>query len=603
MSNRDDVLAELQAEFPPVVAGPFAHLTDEEVDALVAEDRAAGRLFGRSTEAPAAQVLESASGKDASDRLAAGHELDEHGPQELKQGQLSSVPLGRRMAAEMLRARYIFVPRIGWHRWDGCRWKEATADAVIAEAATWAERFIVGLITSGAPDELVRKSLRYREIGAVGQLVAGAKTAGSMVLVDADRLDAHEDLLNCANGVLDLTTGVLGPHDPDLLLTKVTSVGYIPGATHPDWTTALEAFADDEVRAWSQQYLGTGCVGRMPAEDVATLWHGGGSNGKSSILGGAEASLGDYAMPLSKTLLGGKRDEHPTQMMDLRGLRLGFMEETAEGHRLDTVKLKEIVGTEMIKGRRMGENYTHFPATHTLVITSNYRPAVTDTDHGTWRRLRLVPFPHTYGGDGGLPVDRGLRGRLKTGKAQREAALAWLVEGAMAWYRAGRELPPDPEVVVNATREWRVSCDLIFAFVDDHLVAEQGAEIEVELLRTQFNEWLPRPHQPWGRQTFAERFTDHPALREMGAVRGKDRHTRRAVIIGARLLLPGEQRLPESGVECGESGQPEGPEGPVSKVSKGIALAGPTGESFRPFTYVADEPLCDPDGHRMRGAA
>ena len=34
--------------------------------------------------------------------------------------------------------------------------------------------------------------------------------------------------------------------------------------------------------------------------------------------------------------------------------------------------------------------------THTMFVTTNYLPRVDESDHGTWRRLVLVDFPHRY---------------------------------------------------------------------------------------------------------------------------------------------------------------------------------------------------------------
>ncbi|MDQ1631936.1 MAG: putative primase/helicase, partial [Frankiaceae bacterium] len=98
------------------------------------------------------------------------------------------------------------------------------------------------------------------------------------------------------------------------------------------------------------------------------------------------------------------------------------VEETGDGHRLDTVKLKRYLGTEAITGRRMRQDPISFRPTHTLVITTNNRPVVVEDDHGTWRRLRMIPFPKTFGAEG-QTVDRGLRSRLIEGPQQREAVL------------------------------------------------------------------------------------------------------------------------------------------------------------------------------------
>jgi len=72
------------------------------------------------------------------------------------------------------------------------------------------------------------------------------------------------------------------------------------------------------------------------------------------------------------------------------GARLVFMEETSDGHRLDTTKLKKLQGTEVITARRMRQDPVSFTPSHTLVVTTNHRPAVTDSDYGTWRTQVLV---------------------------------------------------------------------------------------------------------------------------------------------------------------------------------------------------------------------
>ncbi len=195
-----------------------------------------------------------------------------------------------------------------------------------------------------------------------------------------------------------------------------------------------------------------------------------------------------------------------------------FVEETGEGHRLDTVKLKKYVGTERITARRMRHDPVSFRPSHTMVVTTNYRPVVTDTDQGTCRRLRMVPFPRTYGRDG-LPVDRDLRSRLMDRQRQQEAVLAWLVEGRapLAGRRAG-----------VARRVRRHQAGHAGRARDDglHLCLRPGAprgrpgsQVEVERLREEFNDWLPAPHKPWGRQTFGQRFAQHEAMRALGAVR------------------------------------------------------------------------------------
>ncbi len=120
------------------------------------------------------------------------------------------------------------------------------------------------------------------------------------MLAEVEDFDQDPELLNVANGVVDLRTGELLDHDPDLLMRHRTDVAYRPGATHPDWDTALQALPDTETTMWVQQYLASGITGYTPREDVVTFWHGGGSNGKSTLLGAVQAAVGQgYSKPCS----------------------------------------------------------------------------------------------------------------------------------------------------------------------------------------------------------------------------------------------------------------------------------------------------------------
>ncbi len=438
-----------------------------------------------------------------------------YGNQNLEEGSLKSAALGRRMARDWA-GHYIFVPALGWHKWDGSRWNLHGQDEIVAETATWAEDFIIDLIKQRAPRAVIDAALRYREVGNVKSLVEGAKTALAL-LVNADRLDQHPTLLNCPNGVVDLTTGDLHAGDPDLLMTKTTGVDYEPGFTHPDWDTALAAL-DDEPRAFLQRRLGQALYGEPPPDDQLLLCDGGGQNGKTSVLGTVRLAVGEYGVMVSERILLGNVDQHPTEFMDFRGARFAYMEETPEARRLDVTRLKRIVGTPTIKARRMHKDPVEFPVTHTLFISTNYRPVVDEVDHGTWRRLLRVSFPYTFHKTPANvlgPRDRlgqdGLRQRLgKPGSDGQKAALAWMVQGAVEHHAAGGLFPTPPSAVLEATREWRREADLVMAYFEERLIPDPKSCVLATDLLDDFNAWLSsHHHRPWSSQTLATRFGGH----------------------------------------------------------------------------------------------
>jgi hypothetical protein len=84
----------------------------------------------------------------------------------------------------------------------------------------------------------------------------------------------------------------LQPSDPDLFMTKTTSVAYEAGFTDRDWTMAMEA-VDLEVADFPQDRFGQALFGKQPPSDEALLLHGLGANGKSTVVGTMYGAFGD----------------------------------------------------------------------------------------------------------------------------------------------------------------------------------------------------------------------------------------------------------------------------------------------------------------------
>lgn len=421
------------------------------------------------------------------------------------------------LMAELFLDRWVHCHGLGWLAWDGRRWQERPDKAALEAARTWTKgrwwtaacAFRDGTGLKSTVDVWADR-LDLRALSACVKLLAG------MVSVDPDRLDAEPDLLNVRNGVVDLRHGTLRPHDPGLYLTKLAPVEFDPTAVHEDWTAALRA-VPAEVESWLQVRYGQGVTGHMTSDDRVLIQQGGGSNGKSTVLSAVAGALGDYYLLASdKILIGAQNGAHTTDLADLRGSRFVAVEETPEAGRLDVVRLKKLAGTERITARKMYRDNVSFPASHTLFVNTNYPPVVGETDEGTWRRLLLVNFPYTFtsapAGEEERHGDPGLRDRLLTGATgQREAVLAWLVEGAGRWYEQSRVFPGIPDVVARDTGEWRGRTDHVAAFWGDHLEADPNAYVYAGDLIWLFNQYM-RQHgnAPLAESTFMRRFVTHP---------------------------------------------------------------------------------------------
>ncbi|WP_418059953.1 phage/plasmid primase, P4 family [Pimelobacter simplex] len=411
------------------------------------------------------------------------------------------------VAQSLLRGRYCWSAGFGWRRWDGRRWRSSTEESVC-------EVVRLGLIEQQAQE--ARAGATAERIGALAKLLSAARIravtalARGILEVDADRFDRQPDLLNVGNGVIDLATGDLRPHDPELLLTKVSTIDYRPDAQHADWHTALQALPDDVVR-WLQVRIGQAATGHMTPDDLLPVLQGGGSNGKTTVMAAIRRALGDHAVVVPERVLLSNPSDHPTELMTLHGARLALIEETPEARHLNVKRLKDIVGTPTMTARLIRKDNVTWEATHSLLLTSNYCPRVDESDHGTWRRLALVRFRRTFSGADGDP---GLRDRLRDGRqGQLEAVLAWVVAGARTWYAADRIMPPLPALVEADTREWRSEADHVLAYLDEQLTFDPSACVLASELLADFNMWVARRGgRPWADQTFAARFGGHAEI-------------------------------------------------------------------------------------------
>jgi P4 family phage/plasmid primase-like protien len=274
--------------------------------------------------------------------------------------------------------------------------------------------------------------------------------------------------------------------------------------------------------------VGQGITGHPPEDGIMPVLQGPGSNGKTLLsTDGLLPALGDYSSAASHKLITSQKagsSEHSTEMADLQGKRLLIGEELSEGRSIDVTALKRIMDVSQIRARFVHKDNISFTASHSLFCTTNYRPVINETDHGTWRRLALLVFRYTFrkpeeelARDTDRHGDPELKTRIRRGwDGQHDAVVTWAVQGAMRWYGRGMTALPPTERITEDTRAWRASADHVMSFWDEFLVKDAGDGashppcISASHLHAVFNAWLMKNgHSAWTKQTFAARFGEH----------------------------------------------------------------------------------------------
>lgn len=226
-----------------------------------------------------------------------------------------------------------------WLVWDGRRWAvdddravqrlaKATADNIWGEALKWNDS----------------NTLKHAAATASSRgITAMLALAESELPVSVDDLDSQPHLVNCASGTIDLRTGEMRPHRREDNLTKLSPVEFLKYAPAHAWERFLgDVFSGDtELIRFVQRWFGYCCTASV-REHVLAVFHGDGSNGKSTLLEAVTSTLGpDYAAAAARDLLLEKRgDSHPTEVADLFGRRLVVSQETDGGRVLAESQVK-----------------------------------------------------------------------------------------------------------------------------------------------------------------------------------------------------------------------------------------------------------------------
>jgi putative DNA primase/helicase len=293
--------------------------------------------------------------------------------------------------------------------------------------------------------------------------------ARSELAVEPEQFDRDPWLFNLQNGTLELKTGRLREHRREDFITKLCPVTINPTATCPLWDCFLDKVlgGNEGLKCYLQRLVGYSLTG-VTSEHVLPFLYGSGANGKSTFIETVINLMGpDYAMKAAKDLLLTKRGEsHPTELADLHGKRFVACIETEDGRRLAEALAKELTGGDRVRARRMRQDFWEYVPTHHIWIASNHKPAVTGTDHGLWRRIKLIPF------DVCIPRKE-QHGLLKEDlKEELPGILNWALAGCMEWQSHGLG---EPKAVRAATIGYYAEQDVVGRFISDY--CEQGADL------------------------------------------------------------------------------------------------------------------------------
>jgi putative DNA primase/helicase len=434
---------------------------------------------------------------------------------------LAFFPLTDLGNAERFRERYkdrlLWCPAIGWLSWDGRRWSREGAEELVKIAEHDTVRSIQeeakALRETGCKDDkdapwgakdFVFKTDRDgnrtlysdkvaawgRSSEAVNKLGALSKRGAPYFAVTIDRLDADKMKINVRNGTLviakraDADYVEFRPHDPADMITKLAPVDFDPAAERPVFDAfLLRVQPQAEMRAFLQAWLGVSLTGVI--EQLLAFLYGKGSNGKSVLMDAVSYVAGDYGetVPIETFLDHGKArgaGQATPDLAILPGVRMLRTSEPEKGAKLAEALVKLVTGGEPIQARHLNRDFFKFYPQFKLTMSGNYRPTISGTDEGIWRRVRLVPF--------GVTIPKEERDIHLGDKLRAEASgiLNWLLDGLRVWLDKGLQEPAD---VLEATAEYRSASDPLGRFLQACVADSIGDRVQSSVLHQVYEAW------------------------------------------------------------------------------------------------------------------
>ena len=317
-----------------------------------------------------------------------------------------------------------------------------------------------------------------------------------------EKLDANPHLLCFKNGVVDFKEKLFRRAYPEDYLTKCTNLDYRPIDPLADKDTIAaiqlfmhQLFPKSEIHDYMWEHLASTLIGVLPNQ-TWNMYIGEGQNGKSMLIEFMEHVLGDYKGTVASNLITDRRTKIGgacPEIIGLKGLRYAVMQETQKGDRVNEGVMKQLTsGMDTIEGRGlyMANVETFYPQ-FKMVLCSNYLMDIKSNDHGTWRRIRVVPFLSRFTetpveNDPDNPyqfkIDLTLREKCK-GWAQVFASM--LVD--IAYQTQG--FVKDCDAVLAASNEYRQSQDYIAEFIGDRVCLDPHGTISKTDLSFEFKSW------------------------------------------------------------------------------------------------------------------
>lgn len=196
------------------------------------------------------------------------------------------------------------------------------------------------------------------------------------------------ELLNLTNGLFDLSTGTLRPHEPTHLSLVQLPVAFDPAATCPQWDRFIARVLPEDCQTLPFELAASAMRGAV-SDQKAVLLVGQGSNGKSTLLAALVSFLGREnvsSLPLQRL------EVDKFSVVRLLGKLANICADLPSEHLASTSTFKALTGGDRLTAERKFQGSFEFTPFARLLFSTNHYPQSKDASHAFFRRWLVIPF-------------------------------------------------------------------------------------------------------------------------------------------------------------------------------------------------------------------
>lgn len=407
--------------------------------------------------------------------------------------------------AKLFRNKYRASEGIGWLTWNGRTWKTDVSGRIKTAIMEYTQVMLQVSKDLEDGQELHKWVKRLRSTGkflALSKMVA--ETADTKI--DAEELDLPERQrwITTDNGVLDLDSKTLMPHDPDHLLTRQVNAGYDPNAQAPRFRRFMEeVLPDPEVRDYVQRAVGYTLLGRADERAMFFL-HGPSGTGKTQFINTMLGIFGDFGSTAeSNTFRRKEASNGPSANLHaLKSRRFVSLTELDSEERFDESLLKKVTGRDAVTTRELYQRQETWVPEFAAWVATNHLPRFSSDDDAIWRRVKPIAFTRVFVDDD-ANTEHDLAYRML--ETERDGIFAWVVEGVTMYEQRGLS---EPAALREGVQEYRLDSDpaaqfLAEAEAESLIKVGEDQEINVRNLYRIYVDWSQRNMaRPLGERRF-----------------------------------------------------------------------------------------------------